>query len=65
MLFVWFRVRHYNDIFTLTRPKMLNVLVWRHDDVIGAIVIDHSYKVCLFAYMQSKLNSRGDQYTGR
>ena len=42
-------------LFTLLRPKMLNVLMWRHDDVIGAIVINSSYKVCLFVSYQSNI----------
>ena len=41
-----FILRFY--FFTLTRPKMMNVLIWRHDDVIGALVINYSSKVCLF-----------------
>ena len=41
-----FILRFY--FFTLTRPKMMNVLIWRHDDVIGATVINYSSKACLF-----------------
>ena len=57
-----FILRFY--FFTLTKPKMHNecfdmtswwrhwgnVLIWRHDDVIGATVINYSYKACLFGF---------------